>query len=875
MENNKLTQAERAELERLRQREAELNQALSDALRENSILKTSQYDILTGLPSMSYFFELAENGKERIRVRGETPALLYTNFCGIKFFNAKYGFEEGDRLLQTFAKILAKLFGKECCCRISADNFAVQVSEKDLSDKLRQLLHASREMNSGKTLPLHVGVYVAQKIRVHTSVACDRAKLACMALSGRYETAVGYYSQELSVSAAKRRYIIENFDRALSEKWIQVYLQPIIRSVTEQCCDVEALARWVDPEMGLMSPADFIPALEDAGLIYRLDLYMVDRVIECIREQMEAGFIVLPHSINFSRTDFLACDIVEEVRRRVDEAGICRDRITIEITESTIGSDPEFMKEQVERFRQLGFPVWMDDFGSGYSSMSVLQSIRFDLIKFDMSFLRKLDEGESGKIILTELMKMATSLGLDTVCEGVETEAQVYFLREIGCSKLQGYYYSKPLSFASIREMHKNKSLIVNENPEEADYYECISRVDLFGFGVIAGEEESSIRNVFNTLPIAILEVKDDRFRSIRSNRAYRDYIRRFFHNDILNKEVPFAEPNLINSGFVSAVKQCCTQGSSVFFDDMMPDGSRIHSFARHISRNPVTGSAAVAVAILSVSEPDESTSFVDLARALATDYYNIYEIDLDTNAFIEYISRAGGEELSIERHGEDFFEAAKRDTMTRIYEGDREAFLALFTKENIIRDLDRQGVFTTTYRLIDTGTPVYATMKVTRIYGGNRIILGVSIVDAQMKQLEEEKRMRQEKVSLERIAALSPDFLVLYLIDPETNHYTQYNPSNEFAALDLAKQGEDFFADVVHDAPKAIPEEDMEKHLRTMKKENVLREIQENGRFVYRYRFLLGGKYVWAKLKAAMVEENGGKKIILGVTRDDKVQES
>ena len=92
---------------------------------------------------------------------------------------------------------------------------------------------------------------------------------------------------------------------------------------------------------------------------------------------------------------------------------------------------------------------------------------------------------------------------------------------------------------------------------------------------------------------------------------------------------------------------------------------------------------------------------------------------------------------------------------------------------------------------------------------------------------------------------------------------------------LDLAKQGEDFFADVVHDAPKAIPEEDMEKHLRTMKKENVLREIRENGHFVYRYRFLLGGKYVWAKLKAAMVEENGGKKIILGVTRDDKVQES
>ena len=116
--------------------------------------------------------------------------------------------------------------------------------------------------------------------------------------------------------------------------------------------------------------------------------------------------------------------MVEEIRRRVDDSGISHDRLTIEITESIIGSDFEFMRTQVERFRSLGFPVWMDDFGSGYSSLDVLQSIRFDLIKFNMSFMRKLDEGESSKIILTQLMKMATSVGVDTICEGVETLEQ-------------------------------------------------------------------------------------------------------------------------------------------------------------------------------------------------------------------------------------------------------------------------------------------------------------------------------------------------------------------------------------------------------------------------------------------------------------------
>ena len=125
---------------------------------------------------------------------------------------------------------------------------------------------------------------------------------------------------------------------------------------------------------------------------------------------------MVPHSINLSRSDFDACDIVEEIRRRVDAAGVAHDRITIEITESVVGRDFGFMKGQIERFQKLGFPVWMDDFGTGYSSLDVLQSIPFDLIKFDMSFMQKLDEGDSGKIILTELMKLATSLGVDTVC---------------------------------------------------------------------------------------------------------------------------------------------------------------------------------------------------------------------------------------------------------------------------------------------------------------------------------------------------------------------------------------------------------------------------------------------------------------------------
>ena len=227
-------------------------------------------------------------------------------------------------------------------------------------------------------------------------------------------------------------------------------------------------------------------------------------------------------------------------------------------------------------------------------------------------------------------------------------------------------------------------------------------------------------------------------------------------------------------------------------------------------------------------------------------------------------------EELSIVRRGKDFFASAKRDTMTRIYEEDRASFLALFTKEKVLRDLDRQGVFTTTYRLIDTGTPMYVNMKITRLRGGNRLILGVSIIDAHMKQLEEEKKLRQERISLGRIAALSPDYIVLYTIDPVTGHYIQYNASKEYESFGLAKQGDDFFGDVVRDAPKAIAPDDIERHLRIFTKDNMLREIREHGLFIHKYRLLLGGKTVPAGLKATLIRESDREKIILGVTIEE-----
>ena len=840
----------------------------------------TQYDHLTGLPAMTYFFELAESGKETILKNGGQPMLLYFDFSGMKFFNTKHGFAEGDRMLQYFAGILKRTFRTENCGRIGADHFAVSAEETGLEEKLQNIFREWDEFCNGGSLPVHVGIYKSRGDKVHVSVALDRAKLACNALRDRYSSCFRYYSQDLGDDASSKQYIIENIDRAVKEKWIRVSLQPIVRAINGRVCDVEALARWYDPEKGLLSPADFIPALEETGLIYKLDLCMVDQVLESIRKQKENGFRIVPHSINLSRCDFEACDIVEEIRSRVDAAGIERDRITIEITESVIGSDLEFMKEQVARFRKLGFPVWMDDFGSGYSSMDVLQSIRFDLIKFDMNFMRRLDEGEDGKIILTQLMRMATALGVDTVCEGVETQFQARFLKEIGCSKLQGFYYSRPVPFETILEMNQSGTLIENEDPEESDYYESIGRVNLFDLGVLDSEGENALQRAFDTIPIAILEVKGDKARYVRSNRSYQDFIKRVFHIDMLEELTEYGSAAIgYGEKFVSAVRQCCEDGNRAFLDENLPDGSVVHSFVSRISVNPVTGSTAVVIAVLSITEPDDRTTYVDIAKSLAADYYNIFVIDLDTDEYEEFSSRVGGEELSTVRRGKDFFESARHETMTRIFEEDREPFLKWFTRENVLHELDTQGVFTTTYRLIDTGVPVYVNMKITRMQGGNRIILGISNIDAQMRLQEEDRKLRQEKTALGRIAALAGSYIALYLVDPETEHFIEYSSSKEYARLGLMKQGENFFTQVKKDAYDNIYPEDVQRHLKVFTKENILNEIRRNGLFFHNYRLLMNGKYVPLTLRAAMTREDDGEKLILGVsrlfTKDQDINES
>ena len=846
--------------------------SLKNALYEQSFLKANYYDNLTALPGMTYFFELATARRAEIWDQGDTPALLFTDFSGMKYYNHKYGFAEGDQLLQSFAKLLTRFFGNDNCSRLGQDHFAVITKCEGLEEQLSSLIEECRGINDGRTLPLHIGIYEHWFDGIVASMACDRAKIACDAISNEYSSGYNYYDMSMKDLEEKQQYIIANLDKAIAERWIKVYYQPIVRAVSIRVCDEEALARWIDPVKGFMSPADFIPVLEDHRLIYKLDLYVVECVLQKIKTLRSAGLHIMPQSVNLSRSDFDCCDIVEEIRRRVDDFGISHDLLTIEITESMIGSDFEFMKKQIDRFREYGFAVWMDDFGSGYSSLDVLQSVKFDLIKFDMRFMQQFDKSDKGKIILTELLRMANSLGLDTVCEGVETEEQVKFLQETGCSKLQGYYFEKPVPVERILEKYAKGIQIGFEDPAESKYYDDIGRVNLHDLSVIAKGDADSFESFFNTLPIAILEISNGQFRFSRTNQSYRDFMNRYFALTINEKPEKYhSNPNVGESLFMKALLQSCTDSGNIFIDEYFPGNTVVHSCIRRIAINPVSGNVATAAVVLSISDGDRGTTYASIARALAADYFNLYYVDLETDSFIEYSSEAENDTLAVERHGEDFFNASQNDALKYIFSEDIEAFVRSFTKENVIRALDERGAYTQTYRLLMKGEPIYVSMKAMRMQHDPRhMIIGVSSIDSQMKQKRIMEMFRVNRLAYTRLMALAGDFMCIYTVDLDTGDYVEYSAAESYRDIGLAREGRDFFVQAGKDGRDLIYEEDLAGFIETFTRENVLNEIRRSGTFRTRYRLMISGRIIPVYLKAVIVPEEEGEKLMVGVFKEE-----
>lgn len=492
------------------------------AIRVMDAAQDNTKDPLTGLLDHRAFRDLVDTLLESAEMNADV-ALVYFNVENFKHYNQRYGFAAGDTLLKHLATSISEAFPHAVAARFAADQFVVYAEASTVSQSVKKVRAAFRAEHKDASIWLRVGYYVLTPYDNDAGVACDRAKLACDELRGRRDAYICEYDNVLQHEIKWRRYVLEHFDEALENGWIRAWCQPIVRVATGETCDVEVLARWIDPTEGIMPPYEFIPVLEEARIVHRLDLAVLRDVCRSCRALEDAGKPYLSPSVNLSRLDFELCDIVTEVENVLEEYGIPRNRVAIEVTESALVGNREFLGDEIERFRSEGFEVWMDDFGSGYSSLNVLKDYTFDLVKIDMAFLRGLEESEQARVMLAKVIDMVKELGLKTLVEGVETRSQYDFLRSLGCGRVQGYLFGRPSPLPDSLDGSQSVCHPQAELLGKRDFYENVGRVNL-----MRPDPHPSVDGHYLPSDVAasIIRRRNGRYEYLNTNQLFEKFLR-------------------------------------------------------------------------------------------------------------------------------------------------------------------------------------------------------------------------------------------------------------------------------------------------------------------------------------------------------------
>ena len=478
---------------------------------------------VTGLLNMMQFMRHASAHLQDAATGPLT--FMYFDIENFKSFNQRYGFQQGNRLLRYVADLLRETFEGNLVARFNDDHFAVATQSENPGDCIQFIHERIHVYDLGLPMEVKAGIYHPPQGLTDVALIMDRAKIACNSIKNTYDLTWAEFNPSMEEELNFRSHIIRSFQEAMIEGYISVYYQPEIRAMTGEICGFEALARWRDPVHGMISPGIFVPVLEDAHLSPQLDLYIIEQVCQAIRRLRTeiSDWELLRVSVNLSRTDFRLMDMVqavEDVRLRYD---VARQLLNIEVTESAQGEDEKFLQGEIARFRAAGYEVWMDDFGSGYSSLNNVKDYVFDVLKIDMNFLRSFETNPKSAIVIRSIVNMAKELGMHTLAEGVETEEQFAFLREIGCEKVQGYLFSAPIPLSKAIDFCYGKKAQLTPEPTELNsYYAEIGRIN-----VLASDPLQSHSSGMNgeTLSLAILERHDGEIRYLYQSSAFQEFM--------------------------------------------------------------------------------------------------------------------------------------------------------------------------------------------------------------------------------------------------------------------------------------------------------------------------------------------------------------
>ena len=1130
---------------------------------DRQIIRSTERDPLTGLYNREFFYSYALNFDQHHKEARMDAIVLDINHFHI--LNERYGRTYADLVLRTIAERLQNMVQQSggIVCRREADTFLVYCPHREDYGAILDFISKGLldEENVAGRIRFRLGVYPEVDKSIEIEQRFDRAKLAADTVRSNYTQNIAVYDTKLHESELFADQLTEDFDQAIRERQFSVYYQPKfdIRPERSILASAEALVRWNHPKLGFISPGVFIPLFEENGMVRRLDRYVWEEAAAQIRRWKERFGVSVPVSVNVSRIDMFAPELLETFRELLEKNSLEPAELLLEITESAYTDDSEFIISRVNALRELGMKVEMDDFGTGYSSLGMISHLPVDALKLDMSFVRNAFKGQGDTRMLELILDIADYLGVPVIAEGVETKEQVTALKTMGCDLVQGYYFSPPVPAAEFDAFVEEKKRALEDAPKTQVHggddgllnisaamvgnFDSVYYVDMvsgyymeFGtqnwhdnlhlqkggedfFGdmrrdvmrVIHPEDREKMLAVldreglqqrlkekdFSSVSYRLMidgEPKLYRLRASRSKTAGDSHVmimvsnvgeellasipeeyggaesleltdlaslislgyETIYHVDgltgaytsLTNQDMPgdmqaqlkgtdfFGEYRaLMRDRVLSADRErvlsqltreelrrametvgeyrlscrlraegtlyafrmtglTCGEGQTHFLagvrcekaelafgvegprqkellyaqiaqalsqdyftiyyintrtrgyteyaiegegHQLYPVASGENFFADCLSQIPerivpadrarvsaafeeesflnavadsrtfsmnyqiLLGETKMYVNVKAMRLPENpdhvligmsnidaqmarekayedalerSVTFARLAQALAADYFSIYYVDTETDRFSEFTAHDAYEELGVEKDGEDFFNLSRRNILRVMYPEDQKEFLESFTKENLMRELDRSGTFTISYRLVFDGSPTWVSMKATKMMDRNdpHIVIGVNNIDKQMKRQEEYENERKRNLTYSRIArALSSDYYSIYLVNTENDEFVEYSSSAAYQDLKIEQSGGNFFENYRKNVIRLVHPDDLKKALTVWEKSQLLREIENERTFSVTYRLMFDRTPVYINCK--VIRMNGPeheKFIIIGISNVD-----
>lgn len=417
---------------------------------EKSKVRFLEYDFLTGIYGQQKFYQAT---RELLDQRaGENFAFIHFDIDRFRIINTLYGSKEGDRLIHFVAGAIRKVmtaYGRGTYGRLGGDVFGMCVPYED-GAAIYHILEGIRAEIRKHTVHYYLetcaGIYLVDDPDMEVAAMHDNAEIAAAQCKGQYMVHDVLYTNEIGQKMLREQHIIDEMDAALAEQQFIVYFQPKYHLKKMAPYGAEALVRWKKPNGEIVLPNEFIPIFERNGFITKLDYYVWEKVCQFIDSELSQGRNPAPISVNVSRVNLYNPDFMDSLIDLIHRYQIPPHYLNLELTESVFSEDAELIQRAVNYLHDAGFTILMDDFGSGYSSLNILKDVDLDVLKIDMKFFSKGNTAEKGAKIIEAVIRMADSLDMMVIAEGVEEKHQVDFLNDLGCDYIQGYYFGRPMS---------------------------------------------------------------------------------------------------------------------------------------------------------------------------------------------------------------------------------------------------------------------------------------------------------------------------------------------------------------------------------------------------------------------------------------------